>query len=266
MDRIANQVEKTRQVILYQGKIATHQQALAKEQAKTKGEAVCSSCKGAGYLRMDVPFGHPQFGKPVPCQCNLEKIKQKKQEQLIHFSGLNTFERFRHASFETYDPFVRGVRDAYIQAFEFACLPTGWLVLIGEYGCGKTHLAVSIAKKRIEAGNLVLFQVVPRLLDYLRATFSPDSEQDYDERFQQMCNVDMLILDDLGAQNNTPWANDKLFQLLNYRYNANAPTVITINTASWERMEPRLYSRFMDKHLVQLIKMDQAQDYRIHGL
>jgi DNA replication protein DnaC len=110
-------------------------------------------------------------------------------------------------------------------------------VLIGEYGCGKTHLAVSIAKKQIDDGNLVLFQVVPRLLDYLRATFSPHSEQDYDERFQQMCDVDMLILDDLGAQNNTPWANDKLFQLLNHRYNAHAPTVITMNTASWEKME-----------------------------
>ena len=192
-------------------------------------------------------------------------MKQKQQQKLIDFSGVNTLERFRNASFDTYNPFVQGVREAYIQAFEFACLPTGWLVLIGEYGCGKTHLAVSIAKKQLEEGNLVLFQVVPRLLDYLRATFSPHSEQDYDERFQQMCDVDMLILDDLGAQNNTPWANDKLFQLLNHRYNAHAPTVITMNTASWEKMESRLYSRFRDKHLVHLIKMEQAQDYRIHG-
>lgn len=225
----------------------------------------CPYCKGAGYLRVDVPYGHVQFGKAVPCQCKLEHMKQQQQQNLINLSGLNTLERFRTASFETYNPFVQGVREAYMKAIEFACQPTGWLVLIGEYGCGKTHLAVSIAKKQIEESNLLLFLVVPRLLDYLRAAFSPRSEQEYDERFQQMCDANMLLLDDFGAQNNTPWANDKLFQLLNHRYNAHAPTVITMNTASWEKMEPRLYSRFMDKCLVHLIKMDHTQDYRIHG-
>lgn len=225
----------------------------------------CPRCKGAGYLRVDVPYGHAQFGKAAPCQCTREYIQQQHQQHLINVSGLQTFERFRTASFDTYNPFVPGVRDAYMKAVEFAYQPSGWLVLIGEYGCGKTHLAVSIAKQQIEARNAVLFLVVPHLLDYLRAAFSPRSEQAYDERFQQMCEATMLLLDDFGAHNNTPWANDKLFQLLNYRYNAHAPTVITMNTASWEKMEPRLYSRFMDKALVQVIKMEHAQDYRIHG-
>ena len=209
--------------------------------------------------------GHPGFGKPHPCHCRVEQTKQQKQQQLITLSGLNSLQRFRHARFETYNPFLEGVDEAYTHALEFANHPTGWLVLIGEYGCGKTHLAVAIAKKQLEAGNLVILQVVPRLLDYLRAAFSPHAEQDYDERFQEICAADLLVLDDLGTQNQTAWANDKLFQLLNYRYNAHAPTVITMNTASWEKMEPRLYSRFQDKHLVQVILMHQAQDYRIHG-
>jgi DNA replication protein DnaC len=106
---------------------------------------------------------------------------------------------------------------------------------------------------------------VPRIHDHLRAAISPDTGQGYDERFQQLCNVDLLILDDFGSQHNTPWANEKLFQLLNHRYNANAPTVITINTTSWEKIEPRLYSRFHDQHLVRVVRMDQAQDYRLYG-
>lgn len=119
-------------------------------------------------------------------------------------------------SFETYDVFLPGVREAYVQFVAFAREPSGWLVLIGEYRCGKTHLAISMTKRYIEAENLTIFQVVPRLFDYLRAAFSPNAEQDYDERIQQLCEVDMLILDDLEAQNNTPWSNDKLFQSLNH--------------------------------------------------
>jgi DNA replication protein len=73
----------------------------------------------------------------------------------------------------------------------------------------------------------------------------------------------VLILDDFGTHNNTPWASDKLFQLLNYRYNAQAPTVITMNTSSWEKIEPRLYSRFQDKRLVRRVHMENAGDYRL---
>ncbi|WP_161978013.1 ATP-binding protein [Dictyobacter kobayashii] len=47
------------------------------------------------------------------------------------------------------------------------------MIFIGHNGCGKTHLAVSIARYRLEAGDSVLFMVVPDLLDYLRATYAP---------------------------------------------------------------------------------------------
>jgi DNA replication protein len=230
---------------------------------QTKQAFTCSWCHGIGYVRVDVPFGHPLFGKAILCQCHVEQLKRKQQQHLIESSGLLAFANFRQATFETYDPFIPGVREAYLQAFKFAQAPTGWLLLTGEYGCGKTHLAIAIAKRQIEAGQLVAFQVVPRLLDYLRAAFSPHAEQDYDERFQQLCEAQVLILDDFGTHNNTPWASDKLFQLLNYRYNAQAPTVITMNTSSWEKIEPRLYSRFQDKRLVQHVHMEEAGDYRL---
>jgi DNA replication protein DnaC len=235
------------------------------EQERIERQHVCSICKGTGYLRMDVPVGHQHFGKLIPCQCTLEQRKQQQQQRLIEASGLHNLARFRNASFDTYNPFLPGVRTAYTQALEFASHPSGWLILVGGYGCGKTHLAVSIAKKQLADGNLVALQVVPRLLDSLRASFSPNGEHDYDERFQQLCDVDLLILDDFGSQNNTPWATEKLFQLLNHRYNAHAPTVITMNTTSWQQAEPRLYSRFHDTQLVHLIIVSQANDYRIQG-
>ncbi len=110
----------------------------------------------------------------------------------------------------------------------------------------------------------MVFQVVPRLLDYLRAGFAPTESESYDERFQLLCEVDLLILDDFGAQSNTSWETEKLFQLVNYLYNASAPTVITMNTTAWQQTDPRLFSHFHDTQLVTRIRMDQTQDYRLH--
>ncbi len=85
---------------------------------------------------------------------------------------------------------------------------------------------------------------MPDLLDHLRATFSPKSLVSYDQRFEEVRTAPLLILDDLGTQSATPWAKEKLFQLLNYRYNARLPTVITL--AQESEVDERLKSRMLD--------------------
>jgi len=127
----------------------------------------------------------------------------------------------------------------------FAEQPEGWLVLLGSYGCGKTHLAAAIANYRTELGFDVRFDVVPDLLDHLRATFSPGSTVSLDRRFEQVRTCRLLILDDLGTQSMTPWVREKLYQLFNYRYNYKLPTVIT-TADTFEEIDPRIRSRMMD--------------------
>jgi DNA replication protein DnaC len=131
---------------------------------------------------------------------------------------------------------------------EFAERPEGWLVLTGDYGCGKTHLAASIANERASMGQPALLVVVPDLLDHLRATFSPTSQVRFDRRFEEVRNSPLLILDDLGTESASPWAQEKLFQLLNYRYNARLPTVITM-AQRIEEVDPRLRTRMLDMKL-----------------
>ncbi|MEZ4515679.1 MAG: ATP-binding protein [Chloroflexota bacterium] len=92
---------------------------------------------------------------------------------------------------------------AYERAMAYAQDPQGWLILKGGYGCGKTHLAAAIANYQISQGRMVLFVNTPDLLDHLRATFSPDSTISYDDRFEQVRNAPLLVLDDLGTQSNT---------------------------------------------------------------
>jgi DNA replication protein DnaC len=99
----------------------------------------------------------------------------------------------------------------------------------------KTHLAAGIGIACQDKGKPVMFVVVPDLLDHLRATFSPTSTVSYDRMFNEVLTSEMLILDDLGTQSATPWAREKLYQILNYRYNAELPTVITtrIRSTRW---------------------------------
>ena len=127
-------------------------------------------------------------------------------------------------------------------------------------GSGKTHLAAAIANTCLGAGKPVLFLNTPDLLDYLRASFAPNSDTSYNERFEEIRTVPILILDDLGTESPTNWATEKLYQIINYRFNARLPTVITTNKDIKE-MDPRVGSRLSDVDLVTAIKI-LAPDYR----
>lgn len=224
---------------------------------------VCPVCKGAGYLRADVPFGHPNFGKPIACECKEAEWKEKRRQQLRSISNLDAFQ---DKTFKTFNHTVSGpVQQAYQVAYEYAKEPDGWLVFIGKNGCGKTHLAAAIANRCLARGSLVLFCTVIELLDHLRATFVPTSTEVYDQLFAKMREAELLILDDLGAQQSSPWANEKLFQLLNYRYNSRIPTIITTNNIGLQAIEERIRSRLVDASLVITVTFDGAHDYRPHN-
>ncbi|HSB65398.1 MAG TPA: hypothetical protein VLD65_02410, partial [Anaerolineales bacterium] len=89
---------------------------------------------------------------------------------------------------------------------------------------------------------------VSNLLDHLRATFGSNSPVSLDRRFEEIRSAPLLILDALGEQSPTPWANEKLFQLIDYRHLNKLPTVMT--TAKYlDELEPRVLSRIQDCRL-----------------
>ena len=154
---------------------------------------------------------------------------------------------------------------SYVQ--RWANNPHGWLRLHGSYGVGKTHLAVAAAGEREDRGDDVFFATVADLLDYLRATFAPDSEVNHDDLLDRIRTADVLVLDDMGAERSTPFAEDKLFQIVGYRYEERLPTIITtsqqIETIASAR--PRIASRLQDSIVVEEMAME-APDFRRGGM
>jgi DNA replication protein DnaC len=218
-----------------------------------------------GWLRRSVPLDHPDFGRAFPCDCIAEELAARRLAGVrgaSHMAALQelTFDTFETDAAGNSPEAVRSLGTAFEAARRFAAEPDGWLVLHGGYGCGKTHLAAAIVNERLRRGGPALFVVVPDLLDHLRAAFAPTSEESYDDRFEAVRTAPLLVLDDLGTQAPTPWAAEKLFQILNYRYNAQLPTVITTNQ-DLEVLDDRLRSRLGHVGFVRPFEI-KALDYR----
>jgi DNA replication protein DnaC len=129
---------------------------------------------------------------------------------------------------------------------------------------GKTHLAVAIAQYAIEQHTMnAYFAAVPDLMDHLRSAFAPGATEGYDERFEEIRNAQLLVLDDLGTENATPWAQEKLYQIINHRYIERLPTVITTNV-DLRKIDDRVASRMLDHRLSTHVDID-ATDYRRPG-
>lgn len=216
-------------------------------------------------MRLDVPVSHPDFGRLQICTCRRGQVNQHVRDRLFALSNLN---ELRHLTFENFDP--RGhvgltnqqadsLEWAYNQARVFAENQTGWLLLQGRYGCGKTHLAAAVANFAVDLGVPTLFITVPDMLDALRFAYH-DPGATFEERFDEIRQAHLLILDDFGTQNATSWAQEKLFQIMNYRYINKLPVVITTNL-DLNDIEGRIRSRLQDPELVTRMQI-LAPDYR----
>jgi DNA replication protein DnaC len=225
----------------------------------------CPICGGTGWITLDVPVGHPDFGKLLPCTArHAERDRsqiaaQRAARELAHLADM-TFAAFQPEGHTLNEDQRQSLRIAYEGAQRYAEEPRNWLLIQGGYGVGKTHLAAAIANACLSRGLPVTLLNAPDLLDYLRAAYSPSAGETFDRRFEELRDAPLLILDDLGTQNATAWAEEKLFQILNHRYIARLPTVITTNLAL-DELDPRLSSRLADMDLVRKLPID-APDYR----
>jgi DNA replication protein DnaC len=124
------------------------------------------------------------------------------------------------------------------------------LWLMGDVGTGKTSLAMLVSKAALELGRSVAIYSLPRLLARIRRTYDAElGEQSYLEFFERLTSVDLLHVDDLGAEKRSDWVLEQLYAIVNERYEAERSVVVTTNldqAALEEQIGVRTVSRLVE--------------------
>jgi DNA replication protein DnaC len=142
------------------------------------------------------------------------------------------------------------------------------LWLQGDVGTGKTTLAMLVSKAALEQGRSVAIYSLPRLLNLLRE--SMDSDKGMLDFMDRLTAVDLLHLDDLGAENQTGWVLEQLYSIVNSRYEAERAIIATTNLMPDElsgRLGARTVSRLVEicGDLIPLFGDDKRQEFRADG-
>ncbi|CAN5278130.1 hypothetical protein BH09SUM1_BH09SUM1_31750 [soil metagenome] len=215
---------------------------MPKAKSEKKEAVVCAKCHGYGYV---IDEATNSAGR---CDCGvfsgLESRARFENAQIpAKFAGKD-FESFRADSRE-----LKAIRDSaqsYAKTFNGA--EAQGLLLRGGVGTGKTHIAVAIMKVAIEKGYTACYSNFSDLLSKIRDSYHEQSNAREGELLDLADSVDLLVLDDVGAESTTDWVRDRLYLIINRRYENARPVIITTNCSEdelnkrvGERTASRLY-------------------------
>jgi DNA replication protein DnaC len=191
------------------------------------------TCDGSGWLVDE------DSNTARPCDCRGQRVRRAAG------AGVNTGigRRFLEVSFDR-EPIaslepgtVRHVR-SYIRSIETQLDEGRGLWFDGPVGTGKTSLAILVAKAARDAGRSYAVYPVPRLLAEIKRTYDRDSTEGYMQVFRRLCSVDLLVLDDLGAEKQTEWVLEQLYSIVNERWQDERAIVLTTNVPDGDTETP----------------------------
>lgn len=204
--------------------------------SSTSTSTRCPTCMDTGWVRVpNLALSDPRFGKAQECTACTVLHDRRVTRSLAHAGFPPEFEA---ATFETY-PITEQTQATVAQLRSWTDDVSDYaaksVLLHGENRVGKTGLAVSMARRRVELlGVPMLFVTAPVLLDGLRPSQDgppSDSEESEKSLWDRVKAVPILILDDLGAEKLTEWVQERLFVLVNHRHDYRLTTIFTSNEA-----------------------------------
>jgi DNA replication protein DnaC len=205
-----------------------------------------AKCDGSGWIEQD-------DGTALACECRERRIAQARTRGVRSvlppkYQGVS-FDRPPVADMAR-DPQKRVVFTAvraYIDDLGSRIAEGRGLWLEGDVGTGKTTLAMLVSKHAIEAGHSVAIYSLPRLLARIRRTYDADpSELSYLEFFRRLTSVDLLHLDDLGAEKSSDWVLEQLYAIVDERYASNRSVVVTTNLP-FDQLEDQIGKRTVSR-------------------
>lgn len=192
-------------------------------------ETVCPLCDGTGWRVVE----RNGLSGATRCTCSVAARTETLRK------GSNVPPNYEHASLDTFqipqeNPIARaglGKVLMQVRSFvrEFPAADRPGLLLVGETGTGKTHLAVAALKAVIERGHEGLFFDFQNLLDRIRSGYDAASGTSDREAYRSAMDADVLLLDDLGSHRVTEWVEDTVTSIITYRCNHQKPLIATTN-------------------------------------
>ena len=199
-------------------------------------------CDGSGFLIDE------ETNTASDCRCRAGRVARARARSL---SGVIP-RRYRLASFDTppvsdmTGPAPRVVRDFARRIDEHVDAGRG-LWIFGGVGTGKTTLAMIVSRHALEAGRSVAIYSLPRLLAELRRTFDDDAQHSYTELLDRLATVDLLHIDDVGAEQSSPWVLEQLYALVNARYEEERSVILTTNIEQREDLVDQIGERTVSR-------------------
>ena len=181
-------------------------------------------CDGSGWLLDE------ETNVARACPCRERRINRSASRRI----GTGIPKRYRGVSFERQpvadmDPYVVQRVRQFVRRIEKNLDEGRGLWFFGDVGTGKTSLAMIVSKAALEAGRSVAIYSVPRLLADIKETYEADADRSYAELFRRLCEVDLLHLDDLGAEKRTEWVLEQLYSIVNERWQNERSILVTTN-------------------------------------
>lgn len=233
------------------------------------------SCSFCGSIHPPAVYDHPlQEGhvlviRKERCGCVAEREaealaaqeaeKQRRSfncaEWVINLSRTGLTDWLATATFEAFNPrnaqqaeYKRQVAEYCDNLLRGDLGRRSWLILHGNYGTGKTHLAAAVLHEAMAQGLNCRFRVWPQWIERLQATF--DGQGSSSAVVDELKSGQVVVLDDLDNQHPTEWTQEKLYTALNHRYNAGKPTVLTFNhspTGMVDYLGPAVTDRMLER-------------------
>jgi DNA replication protein DnaC len=202
-------------------------------QLSAVSEEQCPLCGGRGWV-VEADGG---AGVARPCSCREQDLVQR----MVGAAGIPA--RYRHCKISNFQTSshatavrarlmgARKIAQEYVDNFvQDGGFRQSGLLFIGPPGVGKTHLAVGVLHELIERYRVHgRFAEFTALIHQIQSTFDPGSPESKREILDPLVNAELLVLDELGAQQPTPWVRDILYLMINHRYTRRLPTLFTTN-------------------------------------
>jgi DNA replication protein DnaC len=201
-------------------------------------------CDGSGFLY------DQETRRARPCSCRPARMARKRASALAgrlpsRFRGVSLDREPLISIGRSHPVVVREVR-SYIAAITERLAEGRGIWFVGDRGTGKTTLAMLVSKAAMEADRTVAIYSLPRLLGMLRDTYDDDSAYSLNALIERLSAVDLLHVDDVGAEQSSAWVLEQLYAIVNTRYEDNRAILLTTNL-NHEELEQQIGGRTVSR-------------------